>query len=75
MRDRVAMTIAFMAAYLKDPQPCFYGCGVLVPKDDSPESTLLRRAHLEECPKASPIVKRAAYLINQNHIQPIAEEL
>jgi len=38
MRDRVAMTIAFMAAYLKDPQPCFYGCGVLVPKDDSPDA-------------------------------------
>ena len=67
--DAVAINAAHWLTYLSQHQPCFYACGVLLPKDCTPESTALRRAHLEVCPNAKPIVKRAAALIQQNHVQ------
>lgn len=75
-RDAVSMTLNAWVRYLTDAQPCFYGCGILLPADCAPESTQRRRDHYEhECPNCKPIVKRAAALINQNHVQPIAEEV
>lgn len=71
-RNRAPKTMfeAFMAAYCAKPQPCFYACGALLPKDDSPESVAERRAHLEACPAATPVVKRAASVlleVNRQH--------
>lgn len=47
--------------------PCNYGCGTLLPVDDTRRAE--RIAHFEDCPNASALVKKTAGLIKQNYTQ------
>lgn len=63
-RDVIALTLSSWILFLSEDQPCFYGCGVRLPQDDSAASTARRREHFEECPCCPTATKRAAILIN-----------
>jgi hypothetical protein len=54
--------------------PCNYGCGASLPFGDDAASQQARCDHYIVCSATSPLMKRAAALIAQNHVQPIVEE-
>lgn len=60
--------------HLTQRQPCFHGCGTLLPSDSSTASHALRLAHLEHCPHASPLLRRAASLINEQRCELAARK-